>query len=144
MAEGRERTDRQQEGQADGQGQAQPPKTGIASLDTQMLMMFASLVSGMLALAALQGLKEQESGQYPGKDYSYLETLSRASVALGAIAAIYFAYLAWLQRRQNPEDHVMQWLFFANVCAVAAVLIKLDMLYLHPSQSPDQLEEELE
>lgn len=130
---------------AEGQNPAgQPPETGIASLDTQMLMMFVSLASGMLALAALQGLKEQQSGRYPGKDYGYLQTLSRAAVTLGAVSAVYFAYLAWLQRRQNPGDHVMQWLFFANVCAVAAVLIKLDMLYLHPSLSPEQLEEELE
>ncbi len=38
----------------------------------------------------------------------------------------------------------MNWLFFANICAVAAVLIKLDMVYLHPDISVEQLEEELE
>ena len=60
----------------------QPPVRGLESLDTQMLMMFVSLVSGMLALASLQGLKEQELGLCPGKDYGYLQTLSRVAVAL--------------------------------------------------------------
>jgi hypothetical protein len=123
---------------------AQPPVRGLESLDTQMLMMFVSLVSGMLALASLQGLKEQELGLCPGKDYGYLQTLSRVAVVLGAAAALYFAYLAWIQHRRNPQSGVLNWLFFANICAVAAVLIKLDMVYLHPDISVEQLEEELE
>ncbi len=122
----------------------EPPARGLESLDTQMLMLFVSLVSGMLALAALQGLKEQELALCPGRDYGYLQKLSRGAVALGAAAALYFAYLAWAQHRRNPENSVLSWLFFANICAAAAVLIKLDMVYLHPDLSPEQLEEELE
>lgn len=135
-----------QEGGASGEGQAsaQPPVRGLESLNTQMLMMFVSLLSGMLALASLQGLREQELGLCPGKDYGYLQTLSRAAVALGAAAALYFAYLAWIQHRRNPKNGVLSWLFFANICAVAAVLIKLDMVYLHPDLSAEELEEELE
>ena len=126
------------------QASAQPPAGGLESLNAQMLMMFVSLISGMLALASLQGLKERELNLYPGKNYGYLQTLSRAAVAAGAAAALYFAYLAWVQHRRNPQNGVLGWLFFANLCAAAAVLIKLDMVYLHPDLSPDQLEEELE
>lgn len=118
--------------------------TGIESLNLQMIMIFFTIVASMLAIATLHGIKEQQSGCFPNKDYSYLKTLTRVGVAITALATLYFAYLAWLQRERNPEDTVLTWLFVANLFAVGAVLIKLDVTYLDQNATDDDLEEVLE
>lgn len=118
--------------------------TGIESLNMQMLVIFFTIVASMLAIATLQGIKEQQSGCFPNKDYSYLKTMTRVGVAITALSTAYFAYLAYLQRERNPEDTVLTWLFVANLFALGAVLIKLDVTYLNPDETDDDLEEELE
>lgn len=125
------------------------PQTGLQSIDTQILMLLVSIVAILISIAVLTGVKEQQSGCYPKKDYSYLQNLARLGIALTAISAVYFAWLAWQDRKRNPGDSTLSWIFLANLAAAAAVLIKFEITYFAnqnqtPAQEDDVLEEEVE
>lgn len=116
------------------QGQSQEPaggQTGMLwqSINMQIAALVIMIIATTLSVIVLQGVKDQQEGLFPCKDYSFIDRLPRISTALTALVALYFLYLAWMDHRQNPDSKTLSWLFIANAFAVGASAIKLDVLY---------------
>ena len=115
----------------------------LQSIDVQMAVLAATIVATALAIIVLQGIKDQQEGLFPCKDYSFIDKLPRVSTAILAAAALYFFYLAWEEHKGNPESKTLTLLFVANALAVGAAIVKLDVLYTAP-ESDAELEEVIE
>lgn len=116
----------------------------LLGLDAQMVALFAIIVATIISIMTLQGLKEQQSGVCPEKDYSFLKQLPKVSTAILLAAGLYFLYLAYHDHKANPENSRLNWLFIANLAAVTAALIRADIAYLPGTPSEAQLTEEVE
>lgn len=117
------------------------------SIDVQIAALMAVIIATALSIMVLQGIKDQQEGRYPCKDYSFIQELPRVSTAITAAVALYFLYLAWLDHKKNPESSTMTWLFVANALALGAASVKLDVLYLAPendTEVEDVIEEAVE
>ena len=115
-------------------GQTQQPAGGQTgniwqSIDMQIAALVIMIIATTLSVIVLQGIKDQQEGLFPCRDYSFIDRLPRISTALTALAALYFLYLAWMDHKQNPDSKTLPWLFIANAFAVGASAIKLDVLY---------------
>ena len=93
------------------------------SIDMQIAALVIMIIATTLSVIVLQGIKDQQEGLFPCRDYSFIDRLPRISTAL------YFLYLAWMDHKQNSDSKTLSWLFIANAFAVGASAIKLDVLY---------------
>ncbi len=113
------------------------------SIDMQIAVLAATIVATVLAIMVLQGIKDQQEGLFPCKDYSFIGELPRVSTAILAAAALYFFYLAWEEHKRDPESKTLTLLFVANALAVGAAIVKLDVLYTAP-ESDAEIEDVIE
>lgn len=109
----------------------------LQSIDMQMAVLAATIIATVLAIIVLQGIKDQQAGLYPCKDYSFIGQLPRLSTAIMAAAALYFLYLAWEEHKRDPESKTLTLLFVANALAVGAAIVKLDVLYTTPENNTE-------
>ena len=117
------------------QGQSQEPaggQTGMLwqSINMQIAALVIMIIATTLSVIVLQGVKDQQEGLFPCKDYSFIDRLPRISTALTALVALYFLYLAWMDHRQNPDSKTLSWLFIANAFAVGASAICISLSFV--------------
>lgn len=101
-------------------------KRPIESLDTQMLFILALMLANILTLAVLRGTKERQTGLFPDRDYSYLNSFPRVTAAITTAASAYFLYISWLAYRRSPATQNL-WIEAANALALLGAGIKANV-----------------
>ncbi|ODU58347.1 MAG: hypothetical protein ABT01_00535 [Clostridium sp. SCN 57-10] len=116
----------------------------LLSIETQMLALFGIIVASILGIMTLQGLKEQQSGVCPGKDYGFIDTLPKISTTILLATAVYFVYLAYQNHMARPDNPRLTWLMIASIAGLFGSVIRADIAYLSVMPTAARLEEEVE
>lgn len=116
----------------------------LLSIEMQMLALAAAAIASIMGIMTLQGIKEQRSGAYPGKNYGFIEGFPRISTAILLAVAIYFAYFANENHKASPDNPRLAWLLAASIAALLAAFIRFDIAYLPTTPTTARLEEKVQ
>lgn len=114
---------------------------GIFGINTQEIMLLVGGVATILAIAALELIREKQSGKNPNKDYSNITNYANVSVLLSLVTAAYFTYFVYEQRKITKAS-ALDWLLFANMLAVAGALIQAYVAFRAQKPSTDVISTE--
>lgn len=101
-----------------------------SDLETQLAVMAALVVANLMSVVVLQG--RQELRRHPEKQQAMaygLDVLPKLSVGLYLASSVYFLLLSRRDAAQSPQSHQLQAVFWANVLAMAAVLLKTRVVF---------------
>lgn len=116
----------------------------LLSIDAQMFALAAAAIASIIGVMTLQGIKEQQSGMYPGRDYGFIEGFPKISTAILLAVSIYFAYFANENHKSSPDNPRLTWLLVASVAALLAAVIRFDITYLPTTPTTARIEEEVQ
>lgn len=119
-------------------------KNPLLSIEAQMLALVAAAIASIIGVMTLQGIKEQQSGAYPGTDYGFIEGFPKISTAILLAVAVYFAYFANENHKLNPDNPRLTWLLAASIAALIAAVIRFDIAYLPATPTTARIEEEVQ
>lgn len=102
---------------------------GIYGLEMQIIMVVLGIIASVLAIITLQGIDEKKSEKCADKDYRYLVLLPKIGIVLSLIVAIYFMSFAYKEHQDKPENMSLNWIFYASLLVLAAVLIKTKIIF---------------
>lgn len=109
---------------------------GIFGINTQEIMLLIGAVATILAISALELIRERQSGKNPDKDYSNITNFANISVLLSLVTATYFAYFVYEQRKITKAS-ALDGLLLANIFAVAGALIQAYVAFKAQKPSTD-------
>ena len=101
-----------------------------SDLETQLAVMAALVTANLMSVVVLQG--RQELRRHPEKQQAMaygLDVLPKLSVGLYLASSIYFLTLSRRDAVQSPQTTQLQAVFWANVLATSAVLLKTRVVF---------------
>lgn len=101
-----------------------------SDLETQLAVMAALVTANLMSVVVLQG--RQELRRHPEKQQAMaygLDVLPKLSVGLYLASSVYFLLLSRRDAAQSPQTTQLQAVFWANVLAMAAVLLKTRVVF---------------
>ena len=101
-----------------------------SDLETQLAVMAALVTANLMSVVVLQG--RQELRRHPEKQQAMaygMDVLPKLSVGLYLASSIYFLTLSRRDAAQSPQATQLQAVFWANVLAMAAVLLKTRVVF---------------
>ena len=101
-----------------------------SDLETQLAVMAALVIANLMSVVVLQG--RQELRRHPEKQQAMaygMDVLPKLSVGLYLASSIYFLTLSRRDAVQSPQATQLHAVFWANVLATSAVLLKTRVVF---------------
>jgi len=101
-----------------------------SDLETQLAVMAALVTANLMSVVVLQGRQELRRHPEKQQEMAYgLDVLPKLSLGLYLASSVYFLLLSRRDAAQSPQSHQLQAVFWANVLAMAAVLLKTRVVF---------------
>lgn len=110
------------------------------SLERQIGAVLLSIFASILVIITLQGTRERLISPIEGKSYAYVDKLPLVTGLLFAATSAFYLFDSLRQCRESPGQRQLQILLAANLFALVASVVKMELIYERRSNETAQQE----